>query len=644
MFDDDDWGSGATTTTSNVFSNQGKRSFSSGDGKPNAGHGRGRLGCSSSSSGFRATNGLGTHSRFDNHNTIDNLGSKNGSGASNDDDDAWAPKSGGFGISSGFSGSGGFDSNSGGFGDSKPQGKDGGENNDRPALYIPPPPPEVDDAIYGSMQKGINFGKYDSIPVKVTGVNPPRCIDSFDAADLPEYVRSNVAKAKYEKPTPVQKYSIPIINSGRDLMACAQTGSGKTVAFLLPVLASIIRNGLEYTSFLEKQLPEAIVVGPTRELVYQIYLEARKFARGSICRPVVAYGGTSVGYQLRELQRGCNVLIATPGRLMDFINKGKVGLDKVQYLILDEADRMLDMGFETEIRKLADSFGMPLKTERHTLMFSATFPDEIQTLAHDFLREDFLFLTVGRVGGACSDITQTIIQVDQCDKRSKLLELVANVNKTRSRTLVFVETRRSADFLACSLSQDSCPATSIHGDRLQREREEALRDFKAGTHPILIATSVAARGLDIPKVEHVVNYDLPKEIDEYVHRIGRTGLCGNLGQATSFYDNTKDAQLARSLVKVLSEAVQDVPPWLESCAESAVGSSFGADRGEFGGRDARRGGRRAKQNQGFGGGNDDFGSRSTGDYDYNDGGEFDGRSAAQNNEPSGFGDDEDDWD
>ncbi|XP_076813427.1 putative ATP-dependent RNA helicase DDX4 [Clavelina lepadiformis] len=673
MFDDDDWGSGATSTTSNVFSNQGERGFSSGGGKPNAGRGRGRFASSSSSSGFGATNGFGGHSRFDNHNTIDNLSSKNGTGASNDDD-AWAPKSGGFGISNGFSGSGGFDSNSGGFGDSKPRGKgfggnnfgekgrfkggeeghmarecpnnksDGGENNDRPPLYIPPPPPEDDDAIYGSMQKGINFGKYDSIPVEVTGVNPPRCIDSFDAADLPQHIRSNVAKAKYEKPTPVQKYSIPIITSGRDLMACAQTGSGKTAAFLLPVLASLIRNGLESSSFSEKQLPQAIVVGPTRELVYQIYLEARKFARGSICRPVVAYGGTSVGYQLRELQRGCNVLIATPGRLMDFINKGKVGLDKVQYLILDEADRMLDMGFETEIRKLADSPGMPLKTERHTLMFSATFPDEIQKLAHDFLREDFLFLTVGRVGGACSDVTQTIIQVDQGDKRSKLLELVANVNETRSRTLVFVETKRSADFLACSLSQDSYPTTSIHGDRLQREREEALRDFKAGTHPILIATSVAARGLDIPKVEHVVNYDLPQEIDEYVHRIGRTGRCGNLGQATSFYDNSKDAQLARSLVKVLSEAMQEVPPWLEGCAESAVGSSFGADRGEFGGRDARRGGRRAKQNQGFGGGNDDFGSRSTGDYDYNDGGGFDGRSAAQNNGPSGFGDDEDDWD
>nr|BAB12217.1 vasa homolog [Ciona savignyi] len=511
---------------------------------------------------------------------------------------------------------------------------EGGEKSDRPPIYIPPPPPEDEVEMFASMQRGINFGKYDAIPVEVSGVNAPKSIPTFEVAGLPETVLANVKRANYERPTPVQKYSIPIINADRDLMACAQTGSGKTAAFLLPVLTKLITNGLQSSQFSEKQTPRAIVVGPTRELIYQIFLEARKFSRGTVVRPVVAYGGTSMNHQIRDLQRGCHILIATPGRLMDFINRGLVGLDHVEFVILDEADRMLDMGFETEIRKLASSPGMPSKSDRHTLMFSATFPDEIQRLAHDFLREDFLFLTVGRVGGACTDVTQSIIQVDQDDKRAKLLELISDVAETRSRTLVFVETKRGADFLACMLSQEGCPTTSIHGDRLQQEREQALRDFKSAVCPILIATSVAARGLDIPKVEHVINYDMPKEIDEYVHRIGRTGRCGNLGRATTFYDNNKDGELARSLVKILSEAQQEVPGWLEECAESAVGSSFGKEGG-FGGRDFRK--RGGRNDTGFGGSKGGFGSRSTADCDYNDGGGF-GNTAAVSK------DDDDSWD
>nr|BAE44472.1 Vasa [Botryllus primigenus] len=508
-----------------------------------------------------------------------------------------------------------------------------GEEGVRPEPYIPPPPPEDEEAIYASTQTGINFSKYDAIPVEVSGENPPDGIASFDSANLPETIRENVNKARYTKPTPVQKYSIPIINAGRDLMACAQTGSGKTAAFLLPVLAGIFRSGLKADSFSEKQTPQAIVVGPTRELVSQIFTEARKFARNSVVQPVVAYGGTSVQSQLRDLSRGCNILIATPGRLLDFINRGKVGCDCVEYLILDEADRMLDMGFEPEIRKLLGSPGMPDKNSRHTLMFSATFPDEIQKLAHEFMREDFLFLTVGRVGGACSDVTQTLLQVENADKREKLMELLVDVPETAARTLVFVDTKRNADFLATFLSQEGLPTTSIHGDRQQREREIALTDFKKGKCPILIATSVAARGLDIPKVEHVINYDLPSEIDEYVHRIGRTGRCGNLGSATSFYSDDKNAALARSLVKVLSDAQQEVPDWLESCAEGAVGTHFGPKGGKFGARDTRSGG---------GGGGQ--ASRQMGDYDYNDGSSKVNGGGSQAPASGGFDDDDDSWD
>nr|XP_009861178.1 DEAD-Box Protein isoform X3 [Ciona intestinalis]BAA36710.1 DEAD-Box Protein [Ciona intestinalis] len=511
--------------------------------------------------------------------------------------------------------------------------KAGDGDKPRPPLYIPPPPPEDEVEMFASMQRGINFGKYDAIPVEVSGLNAPKCISTFEMANLQETILVNVQKAGYDRPTPVQKYSIPIINADRDLMACAQTGSGKTAAFLLPVLTKLVESGVKSSEFSEKKTPQAIIIGPTRELVNQIFLEARKFSRSTIIHPVVVYGGTSVGYQIRAVQKGCDVLIATPGRLMDFINRGLIGLENVRFIILDEADRMLDMGFESEIRKLVSLPGMPQKNNRHTLMFSATFPDEIQKLAHDFLREDFLFLTVGRVGGACSDVTQTVISVEWKDKRSKLLELIADVNETKSRTLVFVETKRGADFLACVLCQEDFPTTSIHGDRLQQDREQALRDFKLAVCPILVATSVAARGLDIPKVEHVINYDMPREIDEYVHRIGRTGRCGNLGRATTFFDNKKDANLARSLVKILSEAQQEVPGWLGECAESAVGSNFGAEKGRFGGKDLReRGGEGITGFGSMGGGS---GARSTADYDYNDGGGFD---------CVGVNDDDDSWD
>uniref|UniRef100_A0ABM0N0V5 RNA helicase n=1 Tax=Saccoglossus kowalevskii TaxID=10224 RepID=A0ABM0N0V5_SACKO len=429
--------------------------------------------------------------------------------------------------------------------------REGAADRPAPVTYVPPPPPEEESEIFSTIETGINFSNYDAIPVEVTGRDAPKHINSFDEAELYETFAKNVAKAKYLKPTPVQKYSIPIILRGRDLMSCAQTGSGKTAAFLLPVLTGMIKSGLSGSSFSEAVEPQALVITPTRELALQIHHEALKFAYSTILRPVVCYGGTSVQHQLRELSRGCNLLVATPGRLLDFVGKGKVGLGKLKYLILDEADRMLDMGFEPEIRRLVASPNMPSKEDRQTLMFSATFPEEIQKLAGDFLN-DYIFLTVGRVGGTTPDIEQSVVQMEsQFQKKEKLMEILSNVGT--EKVVVFVETKRSADFVASYLSQSGFPTTSIHGDRLQREREEALSCFKRGETPVLVATSVAARGLDIPGVKHVVNFDLPDNIDEYVHRIGRTGRVGNIGKAVSFFDNDRDTALARPLVKILSD-------------------------------------------------------------------------------------------
>ena len=231
--------------------------------------------------------------------------------------------------------------------------------------------------------------------------------------------------------------------------------------------------------------------------------------------------------------------MATPGRLLDFVDKGKIGFGKLKYLVLDEADRMIDQGFLPEIRKLMAKEGMPPKSSKQMLMFSATFPVEVQKLAAEFLADDYLFLAVGVVGAANSDVEQRLVQVEKFQKRKKLDEVLGGC-EIKDRTIIFVEQKTTADFLAAYLSQNNYRATSIHGDRYQSQREEALRDFRKGTMPVLVATSVASRGLDIKDVRHVINYDLPKEVDDYVHRIGRTGRVGNLGMATSFYDSAQD--------------------------------------------------------------------------------------------------------
>ncbi|XP_053296458.1 DEAD-box helicase 3 X-linked a isoform X16 [Pleuronectes platessa] len=478
-----------------------------------------------------------------------------------------------------------------------------------------PPNERLEAELFSTSNTGINFEKYDDIPVEATGSNSPPHIDSFHDVELGEIIMANINLSRYTRPTPVQKYAIPIIKSKRDLMACAQTGSGKTAAFLLPVLSQIFtegpgealqasKNGQDNGRFSRrKQYPLALVLAPTRELALQIYDEARKVAYRSRVRPCVVYGGADIGGQIRELERGCHLLVATPGRLVDMMERGKIGLDYCNYLILDEADRMLDMGFEPQIRRIVEQDTMPPKGIRQTMMFSATFPKEIQILARDFL-EDYIFLAVGRVGSTSENITQKVVWVEETDKRSFLLDLlnatvipsdeVETPDKPAKAalTLVFVETKKGADALEDFLYHEGYSCTSIHGDRSQRDREEALNQFRSGRCPILVATAVAARGLDISNVKHVINFDLPSDIEEYVHRIGRTGRVGNLGLATSFF-NDKNSNITKDLLDILVEAKQEVPPWLESLAYEHQHKSTGRGRskrfsGGFGARDYRQ--------------------------------------------------------
>lgn len=484
----------------------------------------------------------------------------------------------------------------GGGGGSSYAARGSGDGQWRDGKHIPGPPnPRVEIELFGApddpskQNTGINFANYDDIPVEASGQNVPEPVNAFTNPPLDDHLITNIKLASYQTPTPVQKYSIPIVMNGRDLMACAQTGSGKTGGFLFPILSQAFQNGPSQAPAQapgqfsygrqRKAYPTSLILAPTRELVSQIFDEARKFAYRSWVRPCVVYGGADIGSQLRQIERGCDLLVATPGRLVDLIERGRISLMNIKYLILDEADRMLDMGFEPQIRRIVEGEDMPHVADRQTLMFSATFPRDIQMLARDFLK-DYVFLSVGRVGSTSENITQKVEYVEDQDKRSVLLDIL-HTHGTTGLTLIFVETKRMADSLSDFLLNQRFPATAIHGDRTQRERERALDLFRSGRCPILVATAVAARGLDIPNVTHVINYDLPTDIDDYVHRIGRTGRAGNTGIATAFF-NRGNRGVVRDLLDLLKEAHQEVPAFLESIARE--GSGFGGRGGGRGGR------------------------------------------------------------
>lgn len=463
------------------------------------------------------------------------------------------------------------------------------------------------------MATGIKFDDYDKIPVEVSGRGSEEIvpIDRFRDAKLHHLLIDNVDRCRYTRPTPVQKHSIPIILTGRDLMSCAQTGSGKTAAFLLPTIdlmlregppelpASTGRGGSFYPNATRKAYPVTLVLAPTRELACQIYEESRKFCFRTGIRPMVVYGGADVRTQFREMDKGCDLLVATPGRLMDLIDRSRCSVELVEHLIFDEADRMLDMGFEPQIRKIVQGSGMP--EDRQCTMFSATFAKEVQHLARDFLN-DYLFLSVGRVGASASQITQQLRFVEEFNKYRDLKRLLEE-QVEEGLTLVFVETKRKADELENSLRSEGYPTTSIHGDRAQWEREEALKLFKSGRLPILVATDVAARGLDIPNVNHVINYDLPSNIDDYVHRIGRTGRAGNAGTATSFV-NDSNRNILNELWTSFEETKQEIPSWFQSMCAS----------GRFGGGGFSRGGKGKGKGRSSGGFKDIRGGPATTSY------------------------------
>jgi len=358
----------------------------------------------------------------------------------------------------------------------------------------------------------------------------------------------------FERPTPIQAQCWPILASGRDVIGIAETGSGKTLAFTIPALAHIkSRNKLETAK--PRSGPIMLVVAPTRELAMQSQVVLEKASEFLKIKSVCVYGGVSKQYQRDALQTGVDVVVATPGRLIDLMEEGNCHLGEVSYLVLDEADRMLDQGFERDIRKIISK----THPQRQNALFSATWPDSVREIAEEFLKLP-VKVTIGSDDlAAGTRIKQIVEVVEDRQREQRLKELLNEYHSDRkNRILIFVLYKKEAGRIEANLRKCKWNCTSIHGDKNQLSRIEAVEQFKSGKVPLLVATDVAARGLDIPDVDYVINFSFPLTIEDYVHRIGRTGRAGKSGTAHTFFQSCDKAR-AGELVKVLKDANQEVP-------------------------------------------------------------------------------------
>lgn len=344
-----------------------------------------------------------------------------------------------------------------------------------------------DPRVSGRSDQEVNAFR-DGLDMKVNGTNIPRPIEDFDEAGFPDYVLTEVKAQGFPKPTGIQSQGWPMALSGRDMIGIASTGSGKTLSYCLPGIVHINAQ----PPLGRGEGPIVLVLAPTRELAVQIQVECSKFGRSSRIRNTCVYGGVPKGQQVRDLARGSEICIATPGRLIDMLESGKTNLRRVTYLVLDEADRMLDMGFEPQIRKIIEQ----IRPDRQTLMWSATWPKEVQALAHDYLH-DYIQVTVGSLELAASHtITQIVEVLTEYEKRDRLLKHLEHAMENKeSKVLIFASTKRTCDEITKYLRDDGWPALAIHGDKQQQERDWVLNEFRNGRNPIMVATDVAARGI-----------------------------------------------------------------------------------------------------------------------------------------------------
>ncbi|KAJ7959946.1 DEAD-box ATP-dependent RNA helicase [Quillaja saponaria] len=384
----------------------------------------------------------------------------------------------------------------------------------------------------------------DSLPA-------PAPIESFTDMCLHTSIMKDIAFHEYTRPTSIQAQAMPVALSGRDLLGCAETGSGKTAAFTIPM----IQHCLAQPPIRRGDGPLALVLAPTRELAQQIEKEVKAFSRSlESFKTAIIVGGTNIAEQRSELRAGVDVVVATPGRFIDHLQQGNTFLSRISFVVLDEADRMLDMGFEPQIREVMRN----LPEKHQTLLFSATMPVEIESLAQEYLTSP-VQVKVGKVSSPTANVSQNLVKISESEKIDRLLGLLVEEATHAERcghpfplTIVFVERKTRCDEVSEALVAQGLCAVSLHGGRSQSEREAALRDFRNGSTNILVATDVASRGLDVTGVSHVINLDLPKTMEDYVHRIGRTGRAGTSGQATSFYTD-RDMFLVAHIKRAISD-------------------------------------------------------------------------------------------
>ncbi|CAN4104617.1 unnamed protein product [Withania somnifera] len=398
------------------------------------------------------------------------------------------------------------------------------------------------------------------LELKIHGKDVPKPIKTWHQTGLSSKMLDTIKKLNYEKPMSIQAQALPVIMSGRDCIGIAKTGSGKTLAFVLPMLRHI----KDQPPLMSGDGPIGLIMAPTRELVQQIHSDIKKFARvmGLTCVPV--YGGSGVAQQISELKRGAEIVVCTPGRMIDILctSGGKItNLRRVTYLVMDEADRMFDMGFEPQITRIVQN----TRPDRQTVLFSATFPRQVEILARKVLNKP-VEIQVGGRSVVNKDITQLVEVRPEGDRFLRLLELLGEWYE-KGKILIFVHTQEKCDSLFRDLLKHGYPCLSLHGAKDQTDRESTISDFKSNVCNLLIATSIAARGLDVKELELVINYDVPNHYEDYVHRVGRTGRAGKKGCAITFISED-DARYAPDLLKALQLSEQVVPDDLKALADS----------------------------------------------------------------------------
>jgi len=368
----------------------------------------------------------------------------------------------------------------------------------------------------------------------------------FEDLRLIEPLLRAVRTARYVHPTPIQAHAIPLVLAGRDILGCAQTGTGKTAAFALPILQRLSKREVRATAPAGRI--RALVLCPTRELAQQIHDSFDTYGRYTSVRQTVVFGGVNKGPQVRALRTGVDILTATPGRLLDLMGQGLASVAHTEILVLDEADRMLDMGFLPDLRRILTH----VPRQRQTLLFSATMPAPIRKLAGNILH-DPVPVQVARVSSPAPSVTHWVHHVEKVEKPALLVRLLAQTPHTRA--LVFTRTKYGADKVARKLVKAGVPAAALHGNKSQGARTRALNEFRSAQTPVLVATDIAARGLDVEDISHVINYDLTPEPDTYVHRIGRTGRAGAAGTAVSFCTSEEQENL-RAIERLICEPLQ----------------------------------------------------------------------------------------